>query len=1040
MAVDHNNPQSRDEEILIATIDGTEYNKNPQSRMEELLLELKEVIEEGGGGGGIRPIGVTTTPLYDGATTNPIQINGESYTAETGDMVTYQSTEFLFNINEVWQELGDVSIVLAIIDNIFADIAPAFDAIGTYAVDDYVIYNDQLYRCTTAHTGSWDENDFTATTISDEITDIADAVDEIKDGQNIDSFSDVETALADKVNKVDGKGLSTNDYNDTEKAAVADATSAISAMKDGSDIDSFGDVEVALLDKADISDLGTAAAKDSTNAVTSGSTDLVESGAVKDAIDSAVSRTYHHAGTKTVAQLTHDLLIAANEGNVYEITDSGTTTSDFMEGIGRPIKEGDNVGIARVSDGVYMFDLLSGFVDTTNFVQKSQTAGLLKNDGTVNTTIENTVDANTTAISGIKDGQRIDSFGDVEAWTSASTKSVTGNPITIADAAAVKAKALSVSIDPVQDLHGYDKPWVGGAGKNKLPLTAENLKSANTAGTWNDNTYTVNGLTFTILTDDGDNVVGIKVTGTASAQTVFRAGTYTPTTETSVKFNGITGTGSGSTYSINMQIGSAFAGEVYSGDSVAHTISANTAATYLCVLYSGYECPTAGLMFYPMIRLSTETDATFAPYTNLCPISGHTEVDVQRDGKNLFDYEHVTIDDYPNTSGTMQKGCELSVNTGHIYCVKVNADENLYLFSKSGDTVTLIGDISTERTFTVADNTIYYLRNATNISADNFRAKLQYVQLELGQTATPYVPYAGKTYTIALGDTIYGGTVDFDSGVMTVTKAIVDLGDFTWTVGNNGKVTATAAISGAVNPAYNRLKAQMVSDRYKVLPYYVNEQSGVDASGTEGSFAIMVSSGGTTFNYPFVHDSNLIGMSAAEVKTALTGAKILYELATPTELQLTPAQLELLKGTNTLTANGATISLTYQPDNLVGEVMEQVEPQIEDLQGQIDEIPRPLNYSTTEQNTGQKWIDGKDIYTITVALDNAISMAATEWGITPLSAVGIDTITSVVAKASKFVFGAVGAAIADGYVNLMNNSSASLSVDNFTIWYTKSTT
>ena len=33
---DHNNPQSRTEEILIATIDGTEYNKLPQSRLEEL--------------------------------------------------------------------------------------------------------------------------------------------------------------------------------------------------------------------------------------------------------------------------------------------------------------------------------------------------------------------------------------------------------------------------------------------------------------------------------------------------------------------------------------------------------------------------------------------------------------------------------------------------------------------------------------------------------------------------------------------------------------------------------------------------------------------------------------------------------------------------------------------------------------------------------------------------------------------------------------------------------------------------------------------
>lgn len=39
----------RDEQILQSIIDGTEYNKKPKSRIEALLLELKEVIEEGGG-------------------------------------------------------------------------------------------------------------------------------------------------------------------------------------------------------------------------------------------------------------------------------------------------------------------------------------------------------------------------------------------------------------------------------------------------------------------------------------------------------------------------------------------------------------------------------------------------------------------------------------------------------------------------------------------------------------------------------------------------------------------------------------------------------------------------------------------------------------------------------------------------------------------------------------------------------------------------------------------------------------------------------
>ena len=71
---------------------------------------------------------------------------------------------------------------------------------------------------------------------------------------------------------------------------------------------------------------------------------------------------YHAAGTKTVAELTSSLLVAANEGNVYNITDSGVTTADFIEGAGKPIRVGDNVGICEPTSGTYKFDLLSGFI------------------------------------------------------------------------------------------------------------------------------------------------------------------------------------------------------------------------------------------------------------------------------------------------------------------------------------------------------------------------------------------------------------------------------------------------------------------------------------------------------------------------------------------------------------------------------------------------------------------------------------------------------------------------------------------------------
>lgn len=64
-----------------------------------------------------RYLGITTTPLTDGSTTNPIVINGEDVTARAGDVAIYQtfdgggqlltSTEFIFD-GTSWQEFGNI--------------------------------------------------------------------------------------------------------------------------------------------------------------------------------------------------------------------------------------------------------------------------------------------------------------------------------------------------------------------------------------------------------------------------------------------------------------------------------------------------------------------------------------------------------------------------------------------------------------------------------------------------------------------------------------------------------------------------------------------------------------------------------------------------------------------------------------------------------------------------------------------------------------------------------------------------------------------
>ena len=69
---------------------------------------LKDTVARQAASGGITLRGVTTTALVDEATTNPITINGESYTAVAQDAVFYGKKEFVFDGTR-WHEFGDMS-------------------------------------------------------------------------------------------------------------------------------------------------------------------------------------------------------------------------------------------------------------------------------------------------------------------------------------------------------------------------------------------------------------------------------------------------------------------------------------------------------------------------------------------------------------------------------------------------------------------------------------------------------------------------------------------------------------------------------------------------------------------------------------------------------------------------------------------------------------------------------------------------------------------------------------------------------------------
>lgn len=102
--------QSRNEDIFENMLGASNPLGEPRSREEALLMQLLEklsVIDKA-----IIWQGVTTTEITDGSSTNPVVIDGSSYTAKSGDMVTYDSTEFVFN-GTVWQEFGAASTIFA---------------------------------------------------------------------------------------------------------------------------------------------------------------------------------------------------------------------------------------------------------------------------------------------------------------------------------------------------------------------------------------------------------------------------------------------------------------------------------------------------------------------------------------------------------------------------------------------------------------------------------------------------------------------------------------------------------------------------------------------------------------------------------------------------------------------------------------------------------------------------------------------------------------------------------------------------------------
>ena len=226
------------------------------------------------------------------------------------------------------------------------------------------------------------------------------------------------TALGNKVDKVSGKGLSTEDYTSEEKTKLSGIETGAEANVQSDWNQSNNEADDFIKNKPS---LGTAAAKDSTTYISPGNNDVPTANSVYQAMTSMLEGAFHPAGSKTCAELTSALLIQDNVGNVYKITDNGTTDANWVGGAGQTITANQMaVVVCGNEPDTFLFNLENGInIDMSQYQTKTITP--ITVDGTAKDNVEDALSAindlaaaDKTAIGNIKDGQSIDSFGDVE--------------------------------------------------------------------------------------------------------------------------------------------------------------------------------------------------------------------------------------------------------------------------------------------------------------------------------------------------------------------------------------------------------------------------------------------------------------------------------------------------------------------------------------------------------------------------------------------------------------------------------------------------
>lgn len=463
--------------------------------------------------------------------------------------------------------------------------------------------------------------------------------------------------------------------------------------------------------------------------------------------------------------------------------------------------------------------------------------------------------------------------------------SASGSIASFPDGAEAPVKSLSVAIEPVQDLHGYDTPWPEGGGVNKL-----------------DANYTE---TFTTSKD-------FSISIPSGTQVWVYRDSFTYTTEPSsgakrphaVFYNGSTVVGS-----VWVNPDGKISQVTLTGDATIIRIFANgldwTAS-------QGVEVTIKGL------EVSYTKPAAWTPYSNICPITGWTGAKVTRTGKNLLPSINETrtingitwtknADGSVTLDGTATANSVYDFGRGSLtlkagtYTTKEQSSGGILLtvFHVVNGSASVL--LSGGGTFTLTQDESIFLRYF--VASGKTVSKTIYPQIEIGSTATAYEPYQGETYDIEFpseAGTVYGGTLDVVTGELVVDRAM-------WT-GNTADMDNNNDYPGWQNAGIKEIVGEGLNEGlYSAV-------SNISPAITSGHWAIGANTRGSSGSGTLLLNRNYFGKNQTEWQALAVDVQIVITLATPQTYQLTPQEVETLLGVNNIWADTGDTSSTYKAD------------------------------------------------------------------------------------------------------------------------------